>query len=167
MVASITTTSAVSMPDVASVTTAPEGNATAQATAPAAQPVKTVASSAQPPAKDTVELSSTSLALSKALNEQKQDERTVSAKQETSAVATKPADIPAESAKADTATVKRYPPFMGNTSELKALKQYSPALYREILRMIIPPPMDLSYSDQQMLNGFGTEKATAFSRTQK
>lgn len=48
---------------------------------------------------------------------------------------------------------KSFPPFIGNTTELKQLKQASPSLYREVLKMIVPPPLDISYYDAQILKG--------------
>lgn len=160
MVASITTTSAVTMPEVASTTTAPEASATLQTASPTPQTAKQPISSTQPSAKDTVELSSTSLALSKALNEQQQDQNPATNATKANEAQNKTTAASPEELKPEQLLAKRFPPFMGNSNELKALKQYSPALYREILRMIVPPPLDLTYSDQQILQGFTTTKAS-------
>lgn len=162
MVASITTTSAVTMPEVASVTTAPEASTPLQAAPPTTQTAKQPISSTQQPAtKDTVELSSTSLALSKALNEQQQQAQTPTAAAINTPEAQPKSSAPTqEEAKPELLLAKHFPPFLGNSNELKALKQYSPALYREILRMIVPPPLDLTYSDQQILQGFTARKAS-------
>jgi hypothetical protein len=95
---------------------------------------------------DTVALSSTALSMSKALNNQHEQE-VVQQKE-----AAKQQEQPVEAErKPYTAAGKSYPPFMGNANELKALKESSPALYREILKMIVPPPLDISYADMQML----------------
>jgi hypothetical protein len=44
---------------------------------------------------------------------------------------------------------------MGNLEELKLLKESSPSLYREVLRMIIPRPLNLSPTDLQYLQQTG------------
>jgi hypothetical protein len=95
---------------------------------------------------DSVTLSSTALDMSKTLNqqhEQKVDLQQEAAKQQEQPVS--------EERKPYTAAGKSYPPFIGNSEELKSLKESSPALYREILKMIVPPPLNISYSDMQLL----------------
>lgn len=57
----------------------------------------------------------------------------------------KPTDKP------DLSFSKQYPPFIGDSSRLEQIKLTSPALYRQVLRMIVPPPVDLSYADMQYL----------------
>ena len=96
---------------------------------------------------DRVELSPNALSLSKRLTESGQQQ--ASDQQHDTA-----GDTVATAARADktnAAYLKSFPPFMGNSSELTALKQSSPALYREILRMIVPPPLNLTYTDLQAL----------------
>lgn len=104
---------------------------------------------------DTVTLSSTALDMSKSLNVQHEQKAVLSKqaeKQQELAVA--------EEKTAYKASVKNYPPFMGNSEELKMLKQSSPALYREILRMIVPPPLDISVTDLQMLQSGNVDSST-------
>lgn len=97
---------------------------------------------------DTVSLSSSALDMSKALNEQadKRAELKKEAVKEQQATET-------TVARSNRTAGKVYPPFMGNSEALKALKESSPALYREILRMIVPPPLNLSPTELQMLRG--------------
>jgi hypothetical protein len=89
--------------------------------------------------------------MSKALNNQ-HEQKVVQQKE-----ATKQQEQPVEDVRKPYAVAgKNYPPFIGNANELKALKESSPALYREILKMIVPTPLDISYADMQMLqNGKG------------
>lgn len=101
---------------------------------------------AQPAQPDTVEISSRALDLNKTLNEQqnatgavqqerkRQQEQTITEKSSYEAAG------------------KQYPPFMGDTEALRLLKQTAPALYREVLKMIVPPPANLSYADRQLLD---------------
>jgi hypothetical protein len=96
---------------------------------------------------DTVALSSTALSMSKALNSQHEQNATL----QKDAVKQNEQPVVGDVRKPYTAAGKSYPPFMGNANELKALKESSPALYREILKMIVPPPLDISYADMQML----------------
>ncbi len=110
-------------------------------------------SSAQP--KDNVELSFQALSLSKGLTDtpgatKGKDSQTPATdqaiKQKTAApVITQPAGG------ADPSANKQYPPFMGNSNRLNELKLTAPALYRQVLRMIVPPPANLSYADMQYL----------------
>lgn len=152
MVAPLSTSAAPLLPDPAPAPVKGEA-LVLQAVQPATQTDKQ--STAKPAsAQDTVALSSTALSMSKALNNQFAQETT------TEVEAAKEKELAAEDArKPYTAAGKSYPPFMGNANELKALKESSPALYREILRMIVPPPLDISYSDMQMLQS-GKEQTT-------
>ena len=119
----------------------------------ASQTTKTT--SPQQKTQDTVALSSRSLAMSKALNEQENTKLTSDTPQNTQTQNKQP---DGGEIKPDISSIKRYPPFLGDPSQLKALKQYSPALYREILRMIVPPPIDVSFSDLQMLKNYTQDK---------
>lgn len=106
------------------------------------------ATSDQGKAGDRVSLSSTALAMGKALNEQA-DKRSALKKE-----AEKEQQVVADGgARTQITAGKAYPPFMGNSEALKSLKQSSPALYREILRMIVPPPLNLSPTELQMMQG--------------
>lgn len=49
------------------------------------------------------------------------------------------------------ASIKHFPPFMGDSESLQQIKQNSPALYREILKMMVPPPVNISYLDTMEL----------------
>ncbi len=111
--------------------------------------------------KDTVDLSSQALNLSKSLVNQQKDGRQTTQKNEAlkgastaEQVIQKPTDKPVM-------PTKTYPPFMGNSDELRKLKAYSPALYRQVLKMIVPPPSNLSYGDMQILKGFTTTSKMA------
>lgn len=102
--------------------------------------------------KDTVDLSPTALDMSKELTQKKENEKKQPALYDTQLknklsepVIQKPTD------KADISVTKSFPPFMGNSEELKLIKSQAPALYRQILRMIVPPPANISYSDAQLL----------------
>lgn len=104
----------------------------------------------QTAAQDTVNLSSSALDMSKALNEQadtRAELKREMLKQEEQSVDTEQA--------AYSASGKSFPPFMGNLEELKLLKESSPSLYREVLRMIIPRPLNLSPTDLQYLQQTG------------
>jgi hypothetical protein len=101
--------------------------------------------------------------MSKALiqqHEQKSEIKQEAVKQE---AVKQQAATEAEEKKPYKAASKVYPPYMGNSEELKLLKESSPALYREILRMIVPPPLNISYADKQMLQssrGFASSTQT-------
>lgn len=102
-------------------------------------------------AQDTVNLSSSALDMSKTLNEQADTHAELKRemlKQEEQSVDT-------EQAAAYLASGKSFPPFMGNLEELKLLKESSPSLYREVLRMIVPRPLNLSPVDLQYLQQTG------------
>ncbi|WP_078790563.1 hypothetical protein [Trichlorobacter thiogenes] len=89
--------------------------------------------------------------MSKALiqqHEQKSEIKQEAVKQE---AVKQQAATEAEEKKPYKAASKSYPPYMGNSEELKLLKESSPALYREILRMIVPTPLNISYADKQSL----------------
>lgn len=139
---------------------------TAPATTPGAemvvdgpqQPVAAGATTtAQQPTKDRVELSSTALDLSKALGSRKQvgdrqsedglPTRTVQRDEQ------KPSEpvLQKMTDKPDISLIKQYPPFMGNSEELKRLRSQAPALYRQILRMVVPLPVNISAADAQLL----------------
>ena len=120
---------------------------------PASQPSKSPqndsVSTVSSPQKDTVQISQEAISLSKDLND--------SGKLQSPArqTAVKPSDslVATQTSKDSGITNKSFPPFIGDNNELKQLKQTSPALYREILKMIMPPPLDLTYYEQQMLKG--------------
>jgi len=104
---------------------------------------------------DSVTLSSTARDMSKALNqqhEQKTELKKEAVKQQEQSASTK--------SEVYTAAGKNYPPFMGNSEELKVLKETSPSLYREILRMIVPPPLNISPTDLQILQGTQSGSST-------
>ncbi|NJD37073.1 MAG: hypothetical protein FIA89_01940 [Geobacter sp.] len=136
-----------SLPDTASVSIRPE---TTTPTVPLTnQTEKNPAPTGQQNNRtDTVALSETAVDMSKALNQQA-DKRSELKKE----AARKEDQSPEKASKAYLAAGKQYPPFMGNGEELKALKEASPALYREILRMIVPPPLNISPTDLQALKG--------------
>lgn len=147
MIAPMSLNQTSSLPDTASVSIRPE-------TAIPASPLvtqlekKPASTGQQSSSKDTVALSDTAVDMSKALNQQA-DKRSELKKE-----AARKEDLSSEKAsKAYLAAGKQYPPFMGNGEELKALKEASPALYREILRMIVPPPLNISPTDLQALQG--------------
>lgn len=148
MIASITTPAATVVPDTASAALAtPSETNTTPAPQPSPSSTSTNATTLPAtPAADTVHISSTALDMSKALQQQA-DQRSEIKKD----TVKKQEQVKTQELKAYTAPGKNYPPFMGNSDELQKLKETSPALYREILRMIVPPPVDLSYSDRQML----------------
>ena len=147
MIAPVSTNMTSVPSDTASVTVKPEV-ATTQTPQPVQSEKVTTTPNNQPPAaQDTVALSSTALNMSKALNEQA-DKRSEIKKE-----AAKDQSQSAEKdGKAYLAAGKNYPPFMGS-EELKQLKESSPSLYREVLRMIVPPPFNISPMDLQMLQG--------------
>lgn len=118
------------------------------------QPAATAASAApqQQQQSDTVDLSPRALDLSKELTDKKEKEQKQPALDDqdlkrkfAEPVIRKPTD------KTELSIAKSYPPFLGNTDELKQLRQVSPALYLQLLRMIVPPPVNISYSDAQLL----------------
>jgi len=104
------------------------------------------------PTKDTVALSSAARDLSKELQDQKdkQTKQPAMSDQEVKRKLAEPV-IQKPTDKPDISIIKNFPPFMGNTDALKQLKQVSPALYRQVLSMIVPPPANLSYTDLQYL----------------
>jgi len=149
MIAPVSTNQTSVLPDTASVTVKPEVAATQ--TPQSIQPEKVsvpTATNQAPSPQDTVALSSTALNMSKALNDQA-DKRSEIKKD----AAKDQAQSADKAGKAYLAAGKSYPPFMGNGDELKALKETSPSLYREILRMIVPPPFNISPMDLQILQG--------------
>jgi len=112
-------------------------------------------SSAQVSKKDTVQLSQEALNLSKdLLQKNKALASGVEVPNE------KVAEMQKDNKPKEYSASKSFPPFIGNTGELKQLKQTSPALYREILKMIVPPPLDLTYYEQQMLKGPSTDSTS-------
>ena len=100
---------------------------------------------AQPAQPDTVEISSQALDLNKTLNERRNPDGAVQQERKRQQEQTVTEKSPYEAAR------KQYPPFMGDTEALRLLKQTAPALYREVLKMIVPPPANLSYSDRLLL----------------
>lgn len=150
MVTSVTTNITPQMSDLPAVPVKSE--------APSTQPTPSVpttkpstSSNSQASSQDSVTLSSTALDMSKALiqqHEQKSEIKQEAVKQE---AVKQQAAMEEEEKKPYKAASKSYPPYMGNSEELKLLKESSPALYREILRMIIPTPLNISYADKQSL----------------
>jgi hypothetical protein len=145
------------MPDLPAVPVKSEAPST-QPTPSAPTTKPSTSSNSQASSQDSVTLSSTALDMSKALNQQHEQKAEV--KQE---VARQKEAVDTEGKKSYKAMTKAYPPYMGNSEELKLLKESSPALYREILRMIVPPPLNISYADKQMLQssrGFASSTQT-------
>lgn len=108
--------------------------------------------STQQQAQDSVIISGAALDLNETLN--RRGDRKGTVQQERERQQKEQEQVAAEKGSHQSAA-KQYPPFLGDTEVLKVLKQTSPALYREILKMIVPPPADLSYADQQMLAASG------------
>jgi len=145
MIAPLSPTTTPVLPDMPSAPVRSEAP-TPQAPQPAQQDKAAPATGNQVARQDSVTLSSAALDMSKALkqqHEQKADLQQQAVKQQDQPVS--------EEKKPYKAAGKSYPPFIGNSEELKSLKESSPALYREILRMIVPPPLNISYSDMQLL----------------
>lgn len=151
MIAPTSTQMTSVLPDTASVTLKPEVSSTVPSQPQQTDRTVTPPANQSQPVKDTVQLSNTALSMSKALNEQA-DQRS-----ELKREAAKTEQTASEAKASSYAQAgKAYPPFIGNTEELKKLKESSPALYREVLRMIVPPPLNLSPTDLQMLQGGNT-----------
>ncbi|MDK9718100.1 MAG: hypothetical protein OEL57_09370 [Trichlorobacter sp.] len=150
------------MPDLPAVPVKSEAPST-QPTPSTPTTKPSTSSNSQASSQDSVTLSSTALDMSKALiqqHEQKSEIKQEAVKQE--AVKQQVA-AETEEKKPYKAATKSYPPYMGNSEELKLLKESSPALYREILRMIIPTPLNISYADKQSLQssqGMSSSKPT-------
>ena len=120
-----------------------------------------LSSSPPKPQQDTVKLSSTALNLSKELAASREDQDGQPAlenqriqREPASPVSQKPTD------KVEISITKSFPPFMGGADELQQLKAEAPALYRQILRMVVPPPVNISYSDAQLLQRPGVDSHT-------
>ena len=151
MIAPTSTQMTSVLPETASVTVKPEVSSVAS---PQPQQTDRPAAPVSPqnqPVKDTVQLSNTALSMSKALNEQADQRAEI--KRE---AAKTESNISEQKSSSYSQGGKAYPPFIGNSEELKKLKESSPALYREVLRMIVPPPLNLSPTDLQMLQGGNT-----------
>lgn len=162
MDASVTTISSPAMgTSVASPSVSVEVTTVQTAIPPARQENSSPAIS---PQKDTVDLSSQALNLSKELasTQDRQEEQDTKPALEDAALQRKIAEpvIQKPTDKPDLSITKNFPPFMGNADELKQLRQISPALYRQVLGMIVPPPVNISYSDMQYL-----KRPTTVSRT--
>lgn len=154
MASPITTVGAATIAPAASVTFPnAEMVTTAQAQPPQAAPPTTPAAATQPPPpKDRVDLSPAALDMSKELATKKEEEKKQPAlyddqlkRKLNEPVIEKPTDKPSLS------SIKQYPPYMGNSEELKMLRSLAPTLYRQVLQMIVPPPVNISYSDAQLL----------------
>jgi len=160
MASPITTLGAATIGPTASVTTPGAEmvmNVPTQPAAPPAPAAHGTGGGQQTTTNDTVELSPKALDLSKALTNQKLDEDQQTKDQQPALdnkqverelaepVIQKPTD------KTDLSLTKQYPPFMGNSEELKLLRSQAPALYRQLLRMIVPTPVNISYTDAQLL----------------
>ena len=151
MVTPVTTNITPSMPDLPAVPVKSEAPSAQPApSAPTTKP-STSSNTSQASSQDSVTLSSTALDMSKALiqqHEQKSEIQQEAVKQE---AVKQQAAVETDEKRSYKATTKSYPPYMGNSEELKLLKESSPALYREILRMIVPTPLNISYADKQSL----------------
>ncbi|MDD2501341.1 MAG: hypothetical protein PHN92_11060 [Geobacter sp.] len=151
MVTPVTTNITPQMPDLPAVPVKSEALSTQPTpSAPTTKP-STSSNTSQAPSQDSVTLSSAALDMSKALiqqHERKSEIQQEAVKQE---AVKKQATVETDEKKSYKAATKSYPPYMGNSEELKLLKESSPALYREILRMIIPTPLNISYADKQSL----------------
>lgn len=160
MASPITTLGAATIGPTASVTTPGAEmvmNGPTQPTPPAAPAAPAAGGAQQPPNRDTVELSPKAIDLSKELtnrklteDQQKEDKQPALDNQQVERKLAEPV-IQKPTDKPDLSLTKHYPPFMGNSEELKLLKSQAPALYRQILRMIVPPPVNISYTDAQLL----------------
>jgi len=142
MLAALTSTSTTLTPDMTSVSVKSEAatiqkNQAVQADKPPAT------ASYQQSSHDSVALSDAAIGMSKAMHIQSDQKQETEQKVQVQGLE--------KQENSYLSAGKAYPPFMGNAEELKSLKESSPALYREILRMIVPPPLDISYSDMQML----------------
>lgn len=155
MASPITTLGAATIAPAASVTS-PNAEMASTAQAQPAQPAPPTAPAAAaqppPPPKDRVDLSPAALDMSKELTTKKEEEKKQPAlyddqlkRKLNEPVIEKPTDKPSLS------SIKQYPPYMGNSEELKMLRSLAPALYRQVLQMIVPPPVNISYSDAQLL----------------
>lgn len=152
MASPITTLGTATIGPPASVTL-PSAEVATSAQAPPVQQHEAAAPTAPlPQRQDKVEISSQALNLSKELaNKQEAQEKQPALNDEyvkrklAEPVIQKPTDKP------DISIIKNYPPYLGSSEELKQLKAQAPALYRQILRMIVPPPTNISYSDAQLL----------------
>ena len=163
MASPITTLGAATIGPSASVTTPGAEmvmNGPTQPPAPPAPPASATPGTSgglQPPTSDTVELSPKALDLSKALTnrklaegQQENDKQPALDDQQVQRKLAEPV-IQKPTDKPDLSLTKQYPPFMGNSEELKLLRSQAPALYRQLLRMIVPPPVNISYTDAQLL----------------
>jgi hypothetical protein len=151
MVTPVTTNITPPMPDLPAVPVKSEASSKQPAPSVATTKPSTNSNSSQASSQDSVTLSSTALDMSKALiqqHEQKTEIKQEAVKQE---AVKQQAATETEEKKPYKAMTKAYPPYMGNSEELKLLKESSPALYREILRMIVPTPLNISYADKQSL----------------
>lgn len=146
MIASVSIQIPALSPDTTSAPVKSEA-ASPQTPQPAQLEKAALNTSIQASKQDSVTLSSTARDMSKALNQQHEQ------KTELKKEAVRLQEQSSEKPGAYTAAVKNYPPFMGNSEELKMLKETSPSLYREILRMIVPPPLNISPTDLQILQG--------------
>ena len=156
MVSPVTTNITSPMPDLPAAPVKSEAPSTQPAqTLQTSKPTSNSTTQAQTQTQDSVTLSSAALDMSKALNQQHEQKAEV--KQE---VVKQQEAMDTEEKKPYKAMTKAYPPYMGNSEELKLLKESSPALYREILRMIIPPPLNISYADRQMLQSAQSAPST-------
>jgi len=144
MIPPLSTNTAPLLPDPAS--TPAKGDVTLSSITQSAPQTDKQTTSKPASAKDTVALSNTALTMSKALNSQSSQ----ASPQQAGEVQQQQEPVKGQGTPYEAPT-KSFPPYMGDANELKNLKITSPALYREILRMIVPPPLDISYADAQML----------------
>ena len=155
MIASVSTYLSSSLPETVSAPSARTEPVSVQAPQPsAAKPVISQSLSSS----DSVDLSSKALDMSKALHEQNAIGNNVQGAVRQEQIRQQQTEVAREKNPYETPG-KSYPPFMGNAEALKNLKQESPSLYREILKMVVPPPANLSYSDMQMLSSNGGDNA--------
>lgn len=152
MASPITTLGAAPLTPSVSVTSPNTEMASPVQAQPVTPTTSATATQPLPPPKDKVDLSPAALDMSKELATKKEKEKNQPAlyddqlkRKISEPVIEKPTDKPSLS------SLKQYPPYMGNSEELKMLRSLAPALYRQVLQMIVPPPVNISYSDAQLL----------------
>lgn len=147
MVAPLSPHLATPLPAMATIPVKGDAGSSPLPAVPAPSPAVPTTTGHQTAAQDTVNLSSNALDMSKALNEQADTRAELKRKM----LKQEEQSVDSAQAAAYSASGKSFPPFMGNLEELKLLKESSPSLYREVLRMIVPRPLNLSPADLQYL----------------
>lgn len=156
MIASVSINMTPSQPDTASLSAKSEVPTIQTPSIPvsdkaSAVPAPATSTQTSTASMDTVDISTTAIDMSKNINQQAEKKSEITRE----AVKDAQQKNAEKEQNAYLAAGKNFPPFMGNKDELSAIKSSSPSLYREILRMIMPPPLDLSPTDLQMLKGAG------------